>query len=278
MATNHSADGIHGETRDLIQTIASGGSTHSPPTNGSTGGGSSGGSGSPSGNSGHSNSGGSNNNHPPNGNDGGMTPRDKRNVALVLIGLLIVFGISSLIASVTGVFTAAKTQTPEGMAQTSRLLDYDKGVKEVDAGVELARQCVIQMRMAENAGWPMPACAAGSLKPRPTSAPSTRASCVMVMAIGTNKEPMRLGNGSCLLRERTKDHFWLLLTAEPSKVIGDMRINELVDAEGKLHLDPPLSYCESQESADNCLTYLKGKLGTPLSVTHSRNRIEISTN
>jgi hypothetical protein len=257
----------------------------SPPASGSSGS-----SGTGSGSSGANNGSGG----PPSGgsigssdnHDSGKNMDDEKSKKMLLrimVGASVVLCCVACVLYVFAARSALFMTTPEGVAQTDRMLAYSN---EMDA-----RRHKEEMKDKENQGLRINEriLARGATPPSSTApypqatvvSPSSGANCTALDGVvTTRRQPTKLGANACVSYGASAEGHWLFLESSVTRLRGIIKFSELNIVprdDDKMQVLGEKDWCQTDQTTDNCLTWLSKHVGNSTLWFTSRGPVEIST-
>lgn len=210
-----------------------------------------------------------------------MTDAQKKVMLPIMMGVLLILSLGAMTLYYFAARSAMFMSTPEGVAQTDRMLAYSS---EMDA-----RRHAEEMKALENQGKRIDerrglrsekTASRDSVATSNTGKASPEAKCTVLEGAGNSRrQPAKLGTRICFSRESTETGHWLFLEAPVTKIQGVIRFSEMnmvADENGKMQILGEKDSCATNQSTDNCLTWLKGYVGTTTLWFTNRGPVEIS--
>lgn len=184
-----------------------------------------------------------------------------------------VLSIAGLITAICTVVLIMWKTSSDGLKQETE----QKALEHKELDLKLAKERTKHLRFEAKKGQAQ-AHAAEAAPPAPVMAQPVK-DCIIASTWFTSREnPIPLGNNLCLMRNQESSNFWVIFKADPREIVGIASFNEMavtIGNDGQNQLIE-VSRCITSQSQDQCLSYLKGKLGIPLVVFNNTSSIQIN--
>lgn len=224
------------------------------------------------------------------GSSSSSSDDEKKNMRKFILVAFIVVSCVAVLIPLSAMFTAVKSTSPEGMAQTDRILAYSIREQEMKHEEAMKQLAIKEARLSGNQQ-KLP----NSVAALPCRDPTEMTSYWSA--------PVKISAGQCVkMSSSVMKEFWITLASKPTKVVGKasfaeakrpLSIEEKLEGKKKciasgtdeatcdLDAQKPrgiwVDDCVTKQTADSCLGYLQSKkLGTSIHVYAMD--VEIQTN